>query len=424
MSPSRPERSAVPTSAEAALIDTVLVLRDEIQGLRAAAQFRAVIEQAKGVLVERHHISLEEAFDRLRSMSQEHNVRLVEVAATVVGVTLPEQAGASASGLSDDLLRGRMAVSPVPSTTWRALADQPDVRAGVLSAVIHSVAGQVVEGDEAAQLLVDLLASQGVVGVILYRTAEDGSLRLVGQCGVPADVISPWRSIPPSRDIPYVRSREEDSVFFWGDRAARIAQFPATATTTRATSIFEAAAVIPIREGESVVGVAGLMWTTTEAFDEARATQITATVRGVAHVLLRNANAADPEREWLTTLLELQLDPWLLLETIPSTDGSAREFLLQGASWQVPEAGQWIGRSLHEVWPGIAFDGIGAGLSDLARAGGSWATTVHEASDTPWGTPGNHVRAARLGRRVVLVWRPVGPESATLTSVPGTLTRP
>ena len=402
----------------------MLTQRDEIQGLRSAAKLRAVIEQAKGVLVERYHISLDEAFDRLRMMSQEHNVRLVEVAATVVGVTLPEQAGATASGLSDDLLRGRMAVSPASSTTWSALANQPDVRAGVLSAVIHSVAGQVVEGDVAAQLLVDLLASQGVVGVLLYRTAEDESLRLVGQSGVPGDIVSPWRSIPPSRDIPYVRSLEEDSVFFWGDRAARIAQFPATATATSATSVFEATAVIPIREGESVVGVAGLMWATEEAFDETRATQITATVRGVGHVLLRNANAADPEREWLTTLLALQMDPWLLLETAPSTDGSTREFLLQGASRQVPEADEWIGRGLHEVWPAIALDGIGAGLSVLARTGGSWATTVDEASDTPWGTPGNHVRAARLGRRVVLVWRPARPESATLTSVPGTPPRP
>ena len=128
---------------------------------------------------------------------------------------------AGAPALPDDLLHGRMAVSPAASPTWSALARKPDVRAGVLSAVMHSVAGQVVEGDEAAQLLVDLLASQGVVAVILYGAAEDESLRLVGQSGVPADVISAWRSIPPSRDIPYVSSLVEDRVFFWGDRAAR-----------------------------------------------------------------------------------------------------------------------------------------------------------------------------------------------------------
>ena len=167
--------------------------------------------------------------------------------------------------------------------------------------------------------------------------------------------------------------------------------------------------------------MAGLIWSTSEVFDEARATEITAAVRRVAHLLLRNTNAVDPEREWLTTLLELHLDPWLLLETAPSTDGAGREFLLQGASPQVPEAGEWIGRGLHEVWPSVAFDGVGAGLSVLARSGGSWAMTVAESSDCPWGTPGNHVRAVRLGRRVVLVWRPARPGSHTVTSLAGTL---
>ena len=71
-------------------METVVALRDELQGLRSASQLRAIIEQAKGVLVERHHISLDEAFDKLRAMSQEHNVRLVEVAATVVGVSVPQ----------------------------------------------------------------------------------------------------------------------------------------------------------------------------------------------------------------------------------------------------------------------------------------------------------------------------------------------
>ncbi len=417
MNASRPERAAGPDTPESALIDTVLGLRDEIRGLRSAAKLRAVIEQAKGVLVERHNITLDEAFDKLRAMSQEHNVRLVEVAATVVGVTLPEQA-ADAPALPDDLLHGRMAVSPAASPTWSALAKKPDVRAGVLSAVAHSVAGQIVEGDEAAQLLADLLASQRVVAVVLYGAAEDDSLRLVGQSGVPADLISAWRSIPPSRDIPYVSSLVEDRVYFWGDRAARVAEFPGTATTTKATSPFDATALIPIREGESVVGVAGLIWSTSEVFDEARTTQITATVRRVAHLLLRNTNAADPEREWLTSLLALQLDPWLLLEMAPSTDGVVREFLLQGASPQVPEAEEWIGRGLHEVWPSVAFDGVGAGLSVLSRSGGSWAMTVAEPSDSPWGTPGNHVRAVRLGRRIVLVWRPARPEPHTVTPLP------
>ena len=49
-----------------ALADAVDAMRAELRGLRAAAQVRCLVEQAKGVLVERHHITLDEAFERLQ----------------------------------------------------------------------------------------------------------------------------------------------------------------------------------------------------------------------------------------------------------------------------------------------------------------------------------------------------------------------
>ena len=384
-------------------MDTVVALGDEIQGLRASAQLRAVIEQAKGVLVERHQISLDEAFDKLRAMSQEHNVRLVEVAATVVGVALPETA-ANVPDLPEQVLRDRLPSSPAASPTWQALAQEPDVRAGVLIALIDSVAGASGPGDVAAQLMSDLLAPHGVSAVTLYRLVADGSLRLVGSAGVPGDITSSWYSIPPSPDIPYVRSVADDQEFFWEDRAARAKDFP---TSVSNSTTFEAVATVPIHDEGSVVGVVGLMWTTKQSLDEHTRAEIRATVRRVAHLLLRNAMAADPELEWLTTLLGLHLDPWLLLESVPGTDGLVRDFVVRDASPQLREAPTWIGRRLLELWPSIAVGGgIGQSLVGLARAGGSWTMTVAVASDGPWGTPGSRVRAVRLGRRVVLVWRP------------------
>ena len=402
MTEPRSDRIAAQDASEAALVDTVVALREEIQGLRTKAQLRAIIEQAKGVLVERHQMSLDDAFDRLRAMSQEHNVRLVEVAATVVGVALPEEA-ASVPENSEHVLRGRLPVSPAASPAWRALAQEPDVRAGVLMALIDSVAGASGPGDVAAQLLSDLLAPQGAVGLTLYRLVADGSLRLVGQAGIPGDVVSSWHSIPPTRDIPYVRAAVDDQAYFWEDRDMRAAEFPAS--VSHATD-FEAAAIIPVHDEGSVVGVAGVMWETRQSFDEERTAEIEATVRRVAHLLLRNARATDPELEWLTALLGLHLDPWLLLEAIPTSDGLTKDFVVKDASPLVGEANAWLGRRLFEVQPSLAGDGIGRSLLGLSRTGGLWTMTVAVTSDGPWGTLGTRIRALRMGDRLVLVWRP------------------
>jgi hypothetical protein len=397
-----PDGGGPPGPADLALADTVAALRDEISGLRSAARTRAVIEQAKGVLVERHHISLEEAFGRLRTMSQEHNVRLVEVAATVIGVAVPE-IDPLPSALPDEVLRDQLPRSLSASQSWSALQQQPDVRAGVLTALIDSVAGTTRDGDEAAALLRELLEPEGVTAVTMFRTSADESLRLVGHIGVPGDVISSWRSIPPSRDIPYVVSAQDGRAFFWRDRTDRGVDFPALSA---ARSAFVATATVPVSDDGSVVGVVGLMWGTVEEFDGGRIDAITRTVQRVCPLLLRNAAAADPELEWLNTVLRLHLDPWLLLEAIPGADGVIRDFVVQDATQTMTKATDWFGRRLLEIWPFLAADGVAQALSGLARSGGSWTMTVAIGSPAPWGLPGSRIRAVRLGSRIVLVWRP------------------
>lgn len=388
--------------ADAALSDTVAALRDEIIGLRSAARTRAIIDLAKGVLVERHRISPDEAFIRLRTMSQEHNVRLFEVAATVVGIAVP-RIEPPLSDMPEALLRERLRTSPSASPSWTALQAQPDVRVGVLTALIDSAAEATKDGDEAAQLLRDLLAGQGVAAVALYRGADDESLRLVGHCGVAGDLISAWRSIPPSRDIPYVVSYMDGHPLFWADGASLGRDFPSIAATR---SAFEATAIVPISDGGLVVGVAGLMWHEGQEFDTGRRDALVQIVERVGPLLLRNTDEVDPELEWLSTLLRLHLDPWLLLEVVPSVDGVIRDLVVQDVAQQLTDGPEWIGRRLLETWPCLAEDGVARALTCLARSGGSWTMTVAIGSAAPWGIPGSRIRALRLGGRIVLVWRP------------------
>jgi hypothetical protein len=362
---------------------------------------RAVIEQAKGVLVERHGITLDEAFARLRTMSQEHNVRLVEVAATVVGVAIPEVDEAPGA-FGERVMSRELPISTAASGTWRALREQPDIKAGVVSAIMDSLAGATSEGDEAAALLLDVLG-QGLDALVVYRAGLDGSLRLVGQVGIPGDLVSSWRHIPPTTDIPYNRSVIENRALFFGTREQRIAEFPASA---RARSGWAASATVPVSDDGEVIGVVGLVWIDEQDFDEVRCTTISRTVQRVTPLLLRNVSATDPELDWLNTLLRLHLDPWLLMEAISSADGLVRDFVLQDVAPSAgPRADDWLGHRLLEAWPALAEDAVFEALKTLMQTGGSWSSTVTEAADVPWGNPGTQIRAVRLGKRVALVWR-------------------
>lgn len=382
------------------LAETVAALGKEVRDLRASARMRAVIEQAKGVLVERHGISLDEAFAQLRSMSQEHNVKLVEVAATVVGVAIPED---EAPEFADALLDEALPSSDSTSAAWKALRDQPDVRAGVVTAVMDAVAGSTDEGSEAARLLLELLEPHGVAALTMYRTSVDGSLRLVGHVNIPGDLVSSWRSVPPSTDIPFVRSVVDNVALFWSDRAERIAEFPQVARTGSAG--FEATATIPVVEDDVVTGVVGLIWRSRESFDDLRKHTITRAVQRVAPLLMRNLRAADPELDWMNTLMRLHLDPWLILDVVLNSSGQPTDFVVQDVATNVPGGGDWLGRRLFEIWPFLAEDGTGATLMQLARTGGAWSVTVTESSSAPWGVPGSILRSVRLGLRVALLWR-------------------
>jgi AmiR/NasT family two-component response regulator len=73
----------VPEELQSA-IDITLLRFAEYHNLQDAFERRAVIEQAKGILMARHGISAENAFVMLRDHSQSSGVKLIGVAAAVV----------------------------------------------------------------------------------------------------------------------------------------------------------------------------------------------------------------------------------------------------------------------------------------------------------------------------------------------------
>lgn len=352
--------------------------------------------------MERHGITLDEAFARMRELSQHHNVRLVEVAATVVGIAVPETAR-DWEDLAQAPVRSQLRTSARTSPAWDALRQQPHVQAGTLSALLDSLTGAAHEGNDAAELLVELLAVHGVEALVIFRVSFDGSLRLVGYAGYPGDSVSAWRSIPPGMDVPFIRSLATGQALFLSDREERAKAFPSIAGVSAG---FEASASIPVRSGGDVLGIVGLSWRDSQAFDPERRDRITQSVERVTARMLRHVVDTDPEFDWATTILAANMDPWLLLEAIPSADGVVRDFVVQATSDRLPEGGLWLGRRLLELWPALAEDDTVGTMAVLARTGGLWTGVTTSAAGTPWGRSGLTIRAVRVGNRVVVVWRP------------------
>jgi GAF domain-containing protein len=94
-----PSAFASPESLEAALEVAEVVaiavanatahaeLGEQARHMRAAMQSRAVIEQAKGVLMAQRRIDAEQAFEVLRDASQRYNRKLRDIAAGIVAST-------------------------------------------------------------------------------------------------------------------------------------------------------------------------------------------------------------------------------------------------------------------------------------------------------------------------------------------------
>ena len=65
--------------------------------LQYALDSRVTIEQAKGILAERLNLDMEKSFTTLRNHARNHNLRLTDVAESVIDGSVGSQLGASAT---------------------------------------------------------------------------------------------------------------------------------------------------------------------------------------------------------------------------------------------------------------------------------------------------------------------------------------
>src|SRR4051794_40714994 len=128
-SPTSP--TATPNSLQSSL-DIVLRRFAEFQSLEGAFARRALIERAKGILMERHDVDDAVAFELLRTHSRSSNRKLIDIANAVDGRALlpgppkPRDLRVSKPTTADRSLHGREAILAVegdaPRRSYRRLA--------------------------------------------------------------------------------------------------------------------------------------------------------------------------------------------------------------------------------------------------------------------------------------------------------------
>jgi serine phosphatase RsbU (regulator of sigma subunit) len=415
--------SAEPAEALAAL---VAKLRAELTGVRTAMRNRAVIEQAKGVLVERLGITPDQGFDHLVRLSQRTNIKLIEIAAAIVGTTAPDPNAPDVVNLIDDELRQfvaqtreRTAKKPPPKRTTRAPEDEAlQAQHQLLSARIASARSY----DEIADALGT--ASTGWPKphtVALTLLDPDGAQRMVGTFGISGEVRSQWSRIPPSPALPMDVAVQERETIWLADPEAVRKRFPVMEDLP-----FGGATVIsaPIIADERVLGCVLMAWADELPAGDGPRKYISALVEPVtrrvdqligdeiAHAWFHPSGEINPAQVWLPTVIDALHNPAGLLSPV-AEDGQIVDFRLEyvnalgrrviSAARVDPDEA-----TLLAVYPGLGSNVLLPEFARLVQDGQPRRLDGLRADPRFDGVPTAQtisVHAVRLWDRVFAVWR-------------------
>ncbi len=234
-----------------ALASTVTNLRNERDGLRRAMRTRAIIEQAKGVLVERLGLSPDEAFDHLVELSQKTNIKLVELAASLVGHRAP---------------------TPEVSKTYRAevvetvkpVSDDVIARTPELEAlqshhllVSERIASATTFDELAGSMVFDSPGWPAPHTVTVLLVEADGALRLVGATGLALEERSQWARVPPLAGLSVVTVAHTHTPVVLTDTEAIRRDFPSTSNLPHPVG---ALVTVPLVSDDVLLGVLRLDW--------------------------------------------------------------------------------------------------------------------------------------------------------------------
>lgn len=190
----REEEPADPSASPVGrLAATVERLRREVRAAQAEADGRALIELAKGILVERLGCGPAQAARQLAELTEQADVTPLEFAVEVINQASRDRL----SEVTSAFLAVASGSAGGQSTT--AAAGRPTGRSSAVR-LRAAESGALAADDTQAvadSLLEHALAPLGAVAVAIWSVASDGSLTLAGSAGFPSAEAGRWRYVPP-----------------------------------------------------------------------------------------------------------------------------------------------------------------------------------------------------------------------------------
>ncbi|MET9962203.1 SpoIIE family protein phosphatase [Streptomyces sp. NPDC006326] len=180
--PTLPQQAPTPLGR---LVATVERLRREVREAHAAADGRALVELAKGILMGRLNCTPAAAAHQLDELCRDSGLSALELAADIVNQAARDHVSEIAAEFVERIQAAQP--SPRPSTVGVRLRT---AESGVLAAAADTQA-------VAESLLANALTPLGAVAVAVWSAAPDGSLALAGHAGFPSEEASRWRHVPP-----------------------------------------------------------------------------------------------------------------------------------------------------------------------------------------------------------------------------------
>ncbi|MEV4948888.1 SpoIIE family protein phosphatase [Streptomyces sp. NPDC053755] len=338
------------------LAATVERLREEVRAAQAAADGRALLELAKGVIVERLRCGPAQASRQLAELAAQSGLSPLELAADIINQAAHDQV----AEVAEDFVKRAVSEPDTAPGTGREPSVAVRLRTAE-SAALNAGDTQTV----AESLLAHALAPLGATAVAVWTAGADGSFTLSGHAGFGSDEPARWRYVPPGVvTVARQALTERRTVWFPSLTTAGIP------TIGHARTPDGGRVAVPAGTGGRIHGVLEICWAhPLEPQPQAVERQLEALAELCAHTIdtLPGDPAPTPPQDptGVAELVDLSdglYDPALVLTPHLDADGRLSDFRIRHANdhFQDPAGrprGAVDGAFLLEAYPTAAGEG-------------------------------------------------------------------